>query len=310
MTVSSYRRNPVRDDVVMAVLCLPLYLAATGKYGLRIPLALAVSVVTGLATEAIGAKIRGKPALLYGFPCWILMPLVLPPMFPVWMTGVSVFFAAVIGVVFFGGYGRQLASPVAIGWSFAALSYPKAFGFGWTLPFPDIVAGFSRFAASVLTIDHPIDFVQSQRVVLLEDILAGYVPQTPGNSVPALLIVCGLILYILRAVDIRSSVTFIAVTVGLSSLMHHLSPGTFGPPESLLVGNFMLAGFFIYADRRVSPRTNGGRWVTAALAGMIAFLIRSYSTFPCGVMFAVLFGNVFSPIIDEGMLKYRYGRGR
>jgi Na+-translocating ferredoxin:NAD+ oxidoreductase RnfD subunit len=74
----------------------------------------------------------------------------------------------------------------------------------------------------------------------------------------------------------------------------------------LFMGNLLLAAFFIIPDRRIAPRTKPGRWIVGILTGVAAFLIRYFSSFPDGVFFAVLFGSVFSAIIDEGVLKYQY----
>ncbi|MBU8920523.1 MAG: RnfABCDGE type electron transport complex subunit D [Bacteroidales bacterium] len=308
MRLGGYKKHPARNDIVIALVCLPLYFAAVGRYGLRVLIALAVSIAVGLLTEVIASKIRKKELLGTGFVSWILIPLVLPPVFPLWMLAASVFFGTVIGVAFFGGYGNHLASPVALGWTFAALSYSRAFGFGWSLPFPDVITGYSRYAASVLTIDHPIIFLEAQRSVTLTDLLYGNVPQTPGMAVPLLVIGCGLLLYLFKAVDVRSSLIFLGTVTGLSFSGEWIMPGVFGDPYMVLTGNLLLAGFFVFPDRRTAPRTKGGRYVTALLAGIIAFLIRSFSTFPCGVFFAVIFANVFSPIIDEGFIKAKYGR--
>ena len=170
--------------------------------------------------------------------------------------------------------------------------------------------GYTRFMAAVPTIDDPAIFLQAQRTVLLSDLLLGNAPNTPGMAVPLLVLACGLVLYLLRAVDVRSSVVFLAMAGVLGFVFHRVLPGQFADPRFLLTGNLILAGLFIFPDRRISPRTWGGRLVTALVAGVIAFLVRNLSNFPCGVMFAVLFANVFSPIIDEGFLKVAYGMRR
>jgi len=43
------------------------------------------------------------------------------------------------------------------------------------------------------------------------------------------------------------------------------------------------------------------------LAGAVALLIRTFAASPDGVFYAVLFANVFAPIIDEGVLTLANG---
>ena len=299
-----YRKYPSRNDILLTAFTIPLYAAGTGRYGLRLLLALAISLVIGSLTEIIAHRIRKQERGLLGFPCWFLFPLVLPPVFPLWMLAASVFFGTLIGVAFFGGHGRQLASPVAIGWAFAALSFPAMFGFGWSRPFPDVSMGFTRYAAAVLTIDHPIEFLQTKGPIAVTELLAGNFPQTPGNAIPLVLAICGLLLLFLRAVDFRAFVSFVGTVVVLTAVSDHFFSAP--PLHTLLVGNFMLAGFFVFPEHRVCARTKRGRWITGIVTGLIAFLIRNYSSFPDGVFFAVLFGNAFSALIDEGVMALKY----
>jgi Na+-translocating ferredoxin:NAD+ oxidoreductase RnfD subunit len=100
--------------------------------------------------------------------------------------------------------------------------------------------------------------------------------------------------------------TFFGTVVFLHVLFHALFPETIQPVASLLVGNSLVVGFFVVPDSRIAPRTRAGRWWIGLLIGIVAFVIRGFSSFPEGVLFAVLFGNVFSAIVDEGILKQRY----
>jgi len=46
--------------------------------------------------------------------------------------------------------------------------------------------------------------------------------------------------------------------------------------------------------------TNKGRWIYGALIGFMVILIRVVNPgYPEGMMLAILFGNVFAPVIDH-----------
>ena len=111
------------------------------------------------------------------------------------MGATSCFFAALITVVFFGGYGRHVVSPVAFGWSFAALSFPAAFGFGWSYPFTGTMEGTEHWSAALALVEHPLEFMARRPDAIgLPDILAGACPQPPGNTLPGMVILLGLML--------------------------------------------------------------------------------------------------------------------
>ena len=53
-----------------------------------------------------------------------------------------------------------------------------------------------------------------------------------------------------------------------------------------------------------SSHTNLGRWIFGALCGFMTVLIRVVNpAFPEGVMLAILFGNIFAPLIDFFVVK-------
>lgn len=297
-----------RNDLLIAVFSIPLYITAIGRYGFKIIFALLVSLIVGAAVEIAAFKIRRKKIDILGYPVWILFPLVLPPVFPLWMMGVSLFFGVVIGVAFFGGHGRALASPVAISWAFAALSFPFAFNIGWSLPFSTSSFGFKHYIAAVLTVDHPLLYFDRRIPESITEILSGNFPQTTGNAIPYVVLVCGVVLLLFRAIDFRMCLSFIGTVSVLAVSCKFLLPEVFQHVFELFIGNLFFVTFFIVSDRRIAPRTPKGRWLVGILTGVVAFLIRSFSSFPDGTFFAVLFGNVFSAIIDEGVLKQTYKR--
>ncbi len=48
-----------------------------------------------------------------------------------------------------------------------------------------------------------------------------------------------------------------------------------------------------------SPATNAAKWIYGILIGVCALLIRSLASYAEGVMFAILLGNLFAPVLDE-----------
>jgi len=303
---SGYARYAGRSDVALAIATMPLYIASIARYGLRILILLLICTIIGYLLERFTARIRGKREKPFGFHAWLLFPLILPPLLPLWMGGVALFFGTLIAVVFFGGHGRELASSVAVGWAFGSLSFPAAFGFGWTYPFPQASLGFTTLSAALPTIDHPALLYSARFPVSVESIFFGQFPGPPGSAIPIITIACGILRLFFKAVDLRSSLSFFLSLLILQLILHPLAPAQIETVESLLIGNILIAGFFIVPDFRLVPRTYRGRWITGILTGIIAFLIRNFSSFPDGVFFAVLFGNTFSAIIDEWIVQYRF----
>lgn len=61
----------------------------------------------------------------------------------------------------------------------------------------------------------------------------------------------------------------------------------------------MFGAFFIATDPVTSPVTRRGKWIYGVSIGLIIMLIRVFSGYPEGTMFAVLLMNGVVPLINR-----------
>ena len=67
----------------------------------------------------------------------------------------------------------------------------------------------------------------------------------------------------------------------------------------LVLGGYAFGLVFMATDPVSAAMTDAGKWVYGALIGFMVSLIRVVNpAFPEGMMLAILFGNVFAPLID------------
>jgi Na+-transporting NADH:ubiquinone oxidoreductase subunit B len=67
----------------------------------------------------------------------------------------------------------------------------------------------------------------------------------------------------------------------------------------LSIGGLAFGMVFMATDPVSAAMTNKGRWVYGMLIGFMAVLIRVVNpAFPEGIMLAILFANIFAPLID------------
>jgi Na+-transporting NADH:ubiquinone oxidoreductase subunit B len=67
----------------------------------------------------------------------------------------------------------------------------------------------------------------------------------------------------------------------------------------LTMGGLAFGMVFMATDPVSAAMTNKGRWIYGALIGFMAVMIRVVNpAFPEGIMLAILFGNIFAPLID------------
>jgi Na+-transporting NADH:ubiquinone oxidoreductase subunit B len=72
----------------------------------------------------------------------------------------------------------------------------------------------------------------------------------------------------------------------------------------LTLGGFAFGTVYMATDPVSAAQTDTGRWVFGALIGFMTVLIRVVNpAFPEGIMLAILFSNIFAPLIDYAVIK-------
>lgn len=297
-----------RNDVLIVLGSFPLYILGVGRYGWRLAVLLLISCFLGILLEESARRIQKEKNRGYAFTAWFLLPLVFPPALPLLQASMAIFFALMFTVVFFGGHGRAIVSPTAFGWTFASLSFAQAFGYGYVYPFSGIFTGYSHWGAGVPTVDNPYILFSMDSPGLVSTLFRGAFPQTPGAAYPLVIIFLGILLLLLRAVDFRIFIAFTLSYMVTFFVIDLVSPESARGAADLLMGNTLLTAFFILPDQRTISRTRQGRWVTGFFVGAAGAVIRRYSAFPDGILYAVLLAGIFGGIIDYGILQRRYRR--
>ena len=95
----------------------------------------------------------------------------------------------------------------------------------------------------------------------------------------------------------------------LATLLHWIDPRYPDAPFMLFSGGLMLGAVYMATDPVSAAHTNAGRWVFGALIGFMTVLIRVVNpAFPEGIMLAILFANIFAPLIDYVVIKINIAR--
>ena len=68
----------------------------------------------------------------------------------------------------------------------------------------------------------------------------------------------------------------------------------------LVIGSYAFGLVFMVTEPVSASHTNTGRYIYGALIGFMVVMIRVLNpAFPEGMMLAILFGNIFAPLIDH-----------
>ena len=257
----------------------------------------AVTMTVGAFWEILFASIR-KHELAEGFlVTGLLFPCILPPEIPLWQVAIGISFGIVIGVEVFGGVGMNILNPALTARAFLFFAYPAEISGDkvWVA-----VDGISKATPLAEFADTALPLTAS-----LWDSFVGIIPGSMGETS---VIACLMGAVILIATGIGSWRIMLSVMVGMiaTSLMFNTIGSETNPMFNVtpawhfVVGGFAFGTVFMATDPVTAAMTKQGKYIYGLLIGMLVVMVRVVNpAFPEGMMLAILFGNVFAPIIDK-----------
>ncbi len=298
--------------VIMAA--LPCALAGIYLYGLRVVAVIAVSYIFGVGTEAIFAAVRRQDEIHEGaFVTCMLYALIMPPHVPLWVVAVGIVFGTVFAKEVFGGTGKNIFNPAMAGRLFISLAFPDLIARTWVLPLDTAgMGGFSVWISDAVTGATPLTlFQRSGEISNIAAIFWGNIGGCIGETVKPFIVLGGLFLMYTRISNWRLPIAAIFGLLLSSVVLHTIYPQQCAPVLfHLFGGGFLFAAFFMVSDPVTTPATRIGKWICGVMVGMLTVLIRTFTGYVEGVMFAVIIANIFTPLIDYIILSMRYRTAR
>ena len=262
----------------------------------------AVCMIVGGHCELIFSIIR-KHEINEGFlVTGMLFPLTLPATIPLWQVAVGIAFGVVVGKEIFGGTGKNFLNPALTARAFLYFAYPtKISGDAvWTA-----VDGFTGPTILGAVAAPEATSVAASAVSLDQTWWDFFIGNIHGSMGETSTLACLIGAVILIAAGIGSWRIMSGVLVGMTAFSFFLNAvGTSAvyditPWWHLVIGGFAFGTVFMATDPVSASMTQTGRYIYGFLIGVMTVLVRSMNpAFPEGIMLAILFCNVFAPLID------------
>ena len=281
------------DDLVACMLHGALY---------YLPVLL-VTFAVGGAWEVVFAVVRRHEVNEGFLVTGMLFPLILSPTIPLWQVALGISFGTVIGKEVFGGTGMNVLNPALVGRAFLFFAYPADLS-GDTVWLAaqtsvDGVSGATALAQAS---------IQGTAGVTAGfewwDAFVGFVPGSMGET-SALACLVGAVVLIVTGVG--SWRTMLGVTAGtfvMAAVLNSIGSDTnpffdVSPAWHFVLGGWAFGTVYMATDPVSAPSSLGGQYVYGTLIGVLALLIRVVNpAYPEGMMLAILFMNLFAPLID------------
>ena len=264
---------------------------------------LVVTFAVGGLWEVLFAMVRGHEVNEGMLVTGMLFPLTLPATVPLWQVALGITFGIVAGKEIFGGTGMNVLNPALTGRAFLFFAYPAQ------------LSGDAVWVAAQTGADGYSGATVLGRAT--ESGLAGVTPGVepwqafiglvPGSMGETSVLACLVGAAILVATGIGSWRIMVSVTVG--TLLTALLLNTIGsvtnpffevtPLWHFLLGGWAFGTVYMATDPVSGPATLSGHYVYGFLIGVLVVLIRVVNpAYPEGMMLAILFMNLFAPLID------------
>ncbi|MGB0450056.1 MAG: NADH:ubiquinone reductase (Na(+)-transporting) subunit B [Porticoccaceae bacterium] len=272
-----------------------------------------VTFVVGGFWEVLFASVRGHEVNEGFFVTSVLFALCCPPDLPLWMVAVGITFGIVIGKEVFGGTGKNFLNPALTGRAFLYFAYP-AYMSGdmvWTA-----VDGYT--GATMLSVAATAGVAALEQGTTWMQAFVGTVQGSIGETSTLAILMGAVMLLVMKIASWRIIAGVLIGSAALSILFNSIESSN--PMFALpfywhwVIGGFAFGAIFMATDPVSASMTNTGKLWYGILIGVMVILIRVVNpAFPEGMMLAILFANLFAPLIDhfvvQGNIKRRLARG-
>ena len=277
---------------------------------------LIVSYAVGLSVEFAFAISRGHSVNEGYLVSGMLIPLIMPVDVPLWMLAVSVVFAVVIGKEVFGGTGMNILNPALTARAFLFFAHPSYMSGDKVWVHGASVDGYSGETILGALAANTTSWGSESFLWNASEAFFGFIPGSVGET-SFLAILVGAAILIFSGIGSWRIILFTFIGGYLTALLFNLwgANALMSTPAHvhLIIGGFAFGAVFMATDPVTATQTNKGKIIYGLLVGFFAIVIRVFNpAYPEGMMLAILFMNVFAPLIDhyiiEANVKKRLGR--
>jgi Na+-transporting NADH:ubiquinone oxidoreductase subunit B len=296
--------------------------------GLQLVLPLViVAYAAGGLVEAAFAVIRKHPINEGFLVTGMLIPLIVPATLPLWQIALATVFAVIIAKEVFGGTGMNILNVAMTARAFLYFAYPAQISGDqvWTyIGDKAPVDGYSGATALAVAYNAGLEgepvgqafaghnTVLGENLYSFWNMFIGWIPGSIGETSTLMALVGAAILLATGVASYKIIVSSFAGAYVMGLVMNLFAVNEYmamDPAYHWVVGGLAFGIVFMATDPVSAAQTETGKWIYGFLIGVLTVIIRvTNPAYPEGIMLAVLFMNVFAPLIDYYVVKANKNR--
>ncbi len=294
------RASTTTSNIMFWVVIALLPAAGYGvfHFGIGALIVLLLSVATTVCTEFLYEKAMKKPITVGDFSAVVtglLLGMNLPSSVPWYVPVLGGIFSIIVVKMLFGGLGQNFMNPAMAGRCFLLISFPTA------------MTNYPLDAVSTAT---PLAMIRQGVPVNVLDMVTGNIPGTIGETSMIAIVIGACILILLGIIDLKIPGSYIVSFAAFVVIVQLARGNSFDPSwlsAQLAGGGLMLGAFFMATDYVTSPITTKGKYIYGIFLGIMTGIFRMFSSNAEGVSYAILLGNLLTPLIERWTLPRAFG---
>ncbi|MBW1787370.1 MAG: RnfABCDGE type electron transport complex subunit D [Deltaproteobacteria bacterium] len=279
---------------------LPAVVMGVVYYGFDALRVVSASIASAMLAEALMQMLLRRPIRIADGSAAVsglVLALILPASVPLYVVVVANFAGIIIGKQLFGGLGASPLNPALVGWAIIRITKTWAGYLDFDLALVNYDTGF--------LLQYPLALLKGEGASALAnlncaDLFLGRQAGGIGASAIVCVLAGGLFLVLRGIVRWEIPLCFILGVLGVSGIFWLGDSSTYADPLfHLLAGNVMIGAFFLSTESSSSPVNRWGMVVYGLGCGAMTVVLRAWSVYPDGVVFACLLMGLFVPLLDK-----------
>ncbi len=332
-------KQRINRRVVFAL--LPCVAGSVYFFGWRCLFMAIWAALVAFIVEFIFTRYRKEPVSEAVFVTSTIFALIMPPTVPLHVATIGLVFAIMLAKEVFGGFGRNIFNPAIAGRCFVYICFPIALTSTWAQPADGPWGALDRWTTAsntdAVTSATPMTYLKKGQIILGKDnepalkaipfkieteqvvsiennrfLLAltfGRISGTAGVTSVILILIGGAYLFYTKTASRHIILSLVVTYAVLNQVLYWLGiepvPGAL---PAVLGGGFLFGAFFIATDPISAPKTEPAKISYGILIAICTIVIRNFSIFNGGLMFSILIGNMFAPILDYAVKAYKVSK--
>ncbi len=315
--VSLYEKYFMKQKMMRTVLIalLPILLFSIYAFGWRVLGLTVFNIIVACLIEFItenkiyNRKKISEAAIISA----VLYTMTLPVSIPFWMSALGIAFAIFFGKAVFGGFGKNVFNPALVGRVFVYVNFPQPLTINWNEAVLGGIGSLNKWMNpmidQVTTATPMLAFRNGGQITNYMDLFLGNIPGAIGETSKLLILIGAIYIIYKKVASWEIMVSCVAGLTAMTLIFNFMGVESVpNPIFSMLSGGFLLGAVFMATDPISAPKTRPAKFIYGLIIGTVSVIIRGFALFSEGMMFAILIGNIFGPIMDYVVRKRKQAK--